>query len=109
MAAFTQEEVVQATSAKVVRRGASYSYVAVSTDTRAIGSGALFVALEGERFDAHAFVDQAAKAGAAGAVVQKGKALPPTPEGFALFEVESTLAALGALGRFHRRRFRIPV
>ena len=109
MAAFTQEEVVQATSGRIVQPGEGYSYVAVSTDTRAIAKGALFVALEGERFDAHQFLSDAAKAGAVGAVVQRGKALPATPADFALIEVDSTLAALGALARFHRRRFRIPV
>jgi UDP-N-acetylmuramoyl-tripeptide--D-alanyl-D-alanine ligase len=109
MAGFTQEEVVAATSARIVRPGRSYSYVAVSTDTRAITPGALFVALQGERFDAHQFLAEAAKAGAAGALVQKGKPLPQTPEDFTLFEVESTLASLGALARFHRRRFRIPI
>ncbi|WP_426754087.1 UDP-N-acetylmuramoyl-tripeptide--D-alanyl-D-alanine ligase [Myxococcus sp. Y35] len=108
-ASFSDEEVVQATGA--TRRGgpAPAAYATVCTDTRALTPGCLFVALVGERFDAHAFVDAAAKGGAAGAVVARGRPLPALPEGLALYEVEDTLRALGALGRLHRQRFRIPM
>jgi UDP-N-acetylmuramoyl-tripeptide--D-alanyl-D-alanine ligase len=108
-ARFSDDEVVQATGA--TRRGgpAPAAFAAVCTDTRALTPGCLFVALVGERFDAHAFVDAAAKGGAAGAVVARGRTLPALPEGFALYEVEDTLQALGGLGRLHRQRFRIPV
>ncbi|MBL0695792.1 UDP-N-acetylmuramoyl-tripeptide--D-alanyl-D-alanine ligase [Comamonas sp. JC664] len=108
-ASFSDEEVVQATGA--TRRGgpAPAAYATVCTDTRALTPGCLFVALVGERFDAHAFVDAAAKGGAAGAVVARGRPLPALPEGLVLYEVEDTLRALGALGRHHRQRFRLPV
>ena len=43
--------------------------MAVSTDSRAIAAGDLFIALRGERYDAHEFVPQVAAAGAAGAIV----------------------------------------
>ncbi|HXI33808.1 MAG TPA: Mur ligase domain-containing protein, partial [Gemmatimonadales bacterium] len=49
----------------------------VSTDTREIKPGALFVALKGERFDAHDFLAQAKERGAVAAVVRKDT--PPTP------------------------------
>lgn len=76
-------------------------FAAVSTDTRAIVPGALYVALEGERFDGHAFLGEAAAAGASGAVVRH---LPfGAPEGLHVFRVEDTRTALGALAR-HRRR-----
>ncbi|XXF76459.1 UDP-N-acetylmuramoyl-tripeptide--D-alanyl-D-alanine ligase [Myxococcaceae bacterium GXIMD 01537] len=107
-ARFSEDEVVQATGA--LRRGgaAPATFEAVCTDTRALTRGCLFVALRGERFDAHDFLGQAALAGAAGAVVQKGRVAAP-PEGLVLYEVEDTLAALGGLARLHRQRFRIPV
>lgn len=108
MARFTDEQVVRATGA--TRRGnAPAEFPAVCTDTRALVPGCLFVALQGERFDAHDFLAQAASGGAAGAVVKRGRTLPPLPEGLALYEVDDTLAALGALGHAHRERFRIPV
>ncbi len=78
----------------------------MSTDTRAVPVGALFVALRGERFDAHAFLAEAKAKGAGAAVVRRGT--PPVP-GFPLFEVGDTLGALGALAAFHRRRFALPV
>ncbi len=77
---------------------------AVSTDTRSLEEGDLFVALEGPNFDGHDFVAEAARKGAAGAVVRR---VPPVrPEGFLLFPVPDTLEALGALA--HYRRLRLP-
>jgi UDP-N-acetylmuramoyl-tripeptide--D-alanyl-D-alanine ligase len=55
--------------------GADRSYTSVSTDTRSLRSGELFVALRGPRFDGHEFLDAAEQAGAAGAVVEKARAL----------------------------------
>lgn len=74
----------------------------ISTDTRALAAGDLFVALKGERFDAHDFLAQARARGAAAAVVRRGTA--PLP-GLPYFEVDDPLAALGALGRARRRAF----
>jgi UDP-N-acetylmuramoyl-tripeptide--D-alanyl-D-alanine ligase len=69
----------------------------VVTDTRAELDGALFVALVGERFDAHDFVQRAAERGAQALLVQRDvQTTLPT------VRVASTLAALGELGR-HRR------
>ncbi|MBK8249033.1 MAG: UDP-N-acetylmuramoyl-tripeptide--D-alanyl-D-alanine ligase [Gemmatimonadetes bacterium] len=73
----------------------------VSTDTRSLGAGDLFVALVGERFDGHAFVDQAVEAGAAALVVSDPRAAAGA--GVPVFVVEDTTAALGALGRWWRR------
>ena len=56
---------------------------AVSTDTRTVGKGDLFVALRGEKFDAHDFVDDAIGSGAAAVVVERwnerwnGRGRPP--------------------------------
>ncbi|HEY3348961.1 MAG TPA: UDP-N-acetylmuramoyl-tripeptide--D-alanyl-D-alanine ligase [Thermoanaerobaculia bacterium] len=86
--------------------GVPAAFPSVSTDTRAIPPGALFVALKGERFDAHAFLTEAKSKGAGAAVVRKGT---PAVPGLPLFEVADTLGALGALAALHRRRFAIPV
>jgi UDP-N-acetylmuramoyl-tripeptide--D-alanyl-D-alanine ligase len=74
----------------------------ISTDTRALVAGDLFVALKGERFDAHDFLAEARARGAGAAVVRRGTA--PVP-GLPYFEVDDPLAALGALGRARRRAF----
>jgi UDP-N-acetylmuramoyl-tripeptide--D-alanyl-D-alanine ligase len=72
-------------------------------------SGALFVALRGERFDAHDFLAQAFSAGAVAAVVQEGLDLPAEVSGLPLLHVADTKQALGALARHWRSRFSIPV
>ena len=74
---------------------------AVSTDTRAIHAGDLFVALQGERFDAHDFLVKAREQGARAAVVRQGT---PAVAGLPFFEVPDTLVALGNLARARRRR-----
>ncbi|HEX7240567.1 MAG TPA: UDP-N-acetylmuramoyl-tripeptide--D-alanyl-D-alanine ligase [Longimicrobiaceae bacterium] len=82
-------------------------FTGISTDTRKVGAGSLFVALAGERFDAHDFLARAAEAGAAGAVVSRvPEGVPP---GLRLFEVDDTLRALGRLARHRRRQHRAQV
>ena len=76
------------------------AYPGISTDTRRLEPGDLFVALEGERFDAHDFLADAKAKGAAAAVVRRGT---PPLDGLPYFEVEDTLVALGALARARRR------
>lgn len=67
----------------------------VSTDTRTIESGSLFVALVGERFDAHNFADKAVEAGASALLVSKAIDAN-TPH----LLVKDTKVALGLLGQF---------
>ncbi len=86
--------------------GRGHSFVGVSTDTRTIAPGALYVALKGERFDGHEFLAAAARAGATGAVVRAGT---PSAGGLLLYEVADTLRALGDLGRARRRAVPGPV
>ena len=79
----------------------------VWTDTRTIQSGDLFVALTGEKFDAHNFLREAVRDGAAAVVVSrldetKGLGVP-------VYHVDDTRAALGALGRYRRRAWNGPV
>ena len=108
MAAFTSEEIIQATGARLLKPAASVSFSDVCTDTRAIAKGSLFVAFKGTSFNGHDFVDKALAAGAAGAVVSEVR---PEYEGMTapIFVAADTLKAYQDLARFHRRRFAIPV
>jgi UDP-N-acetylmuramoyl-L-alanyl-D-glutamate--2,6-diaminopimelate ligase len=83
----------------------------ISTDTRQLTAGACFLALRGDRFDAHDFLAEARAKGAACAVVDESwvSAQGGKGGGLPLLAVRDTLAALGMLARFHRRRFAIPV
>lgn len=85
---------------------ADAGYGAIVTDTRTLEPDTLFVALAGERFDAHAFLEAARDAGATGAVVRRGTTAVP---GLVLYEVEDTLRALGDLAAAQRDRFTGPV
>jgi UDP-N-acetylmuramoyl-tripeptide--D-alanyl-D-alanine ligase len=87
-------------------RGGDRSFSEISTDTRTLQQDALFVALTGERFDGHAFLEAAREAGATGAVVRRGTA---PPDGMEIFEVDDPLAAYGQLARARRRSVAGPV
>lgn len=78
----------------------------ISTDTRTVRAGDLFIALQGDNFDAHQFLDQAVQAGAAGLVVS---ALPVRMPDVPLLQVPDTRVALGALAAGWRRRFACPL
>jgi murE/murF fusion protein len=73
---------------------ANLSATGVSSDTRAIGDGELFVALRGENFDAHDFLDQAEAQGALAAMVDRVDVDTDLP----LIVVDDTLDGLTALG-----------
>ena len=77
----------------------------VHTDTRTLQPGDLFVALKGERFDAHDFLPQARAAGAVAAVAHGGLAAAGLPG----IEVPDTLVALGALAAGWRSQFSLPL
>lgn len=74
---------------------------AVNTDTRTVARGNLFVALTGERFDAHAFLADAVGKGAAALVVSDATAAATL--GVPVYVVPDTTVALGLLGRYRRR------
>ena len=77
----------------------------VHTDTRTLRAGDLFVALKGERFDAHDFLPQARAAGAVAAIATHGLA----EAGIAGLQVADSLDALQSLATGWRRRFAGPV
>jgi MurE/MurF fusion protein len=80
---------------------AGAAMVGVSIDSRRCPAGALFVAIAGERFDGHDFLDAVAARGAVAAVVARPPENPP--EGLPLLLVPDTVAALGALAAAWRR------
>lgn len=102
-------EAAQAIGAQAV--GAEVRFRGVSTDTRSVGQGELFVAIRGDRFDGHAFLDVAKERGAAAAMVDEthragmvGRAASGAP--LPLLVVEDTRRGLGRLGAHWRSRFK---
>ncbi|MFI5312281.1 MAG: UDP-N-acetylmuramoyl-tripeptide--D-alanyl-D-alanine ligase [Gemmatimonadales bacterium] len=80
---------------------------AISTDTRSVTTGDLFVALAGERFDAHEFLADAVAKGATAVVVRDGGRAAGL--GVPAYVVPDTLSALGQLARYRRRAWARPV
>ena len=91
--------------------GADAPFTAVSTDSRHIKPGELFIALRGERFDGHAYLAQVKAAGAAGAIVaaDAGDVSANAAPGLPLIAVADTRLALGALAAGWRARFQLPL
>jgi UDP-N-acetylmuramoyl-tripeptide--D-alanyl-D-alanine ligase len=86
---------------KLLQGDASSMVTVICTDSRALKQDDLFLALRGENFDGHNFVAEAAKLGAAGAVVDT---VPGgLPKNFAVIKVADTLAALQGIAANYRR------
>lgn len=99
---FSLDEIARATSGELCGDGHA-PIAGVCTDTRDALAGNLFVALKGERFDAHDFLDRAQAAGAAAFLISRS--VPGLPA----VVVRDTLKALGDLAWFHRARMKTPV
>jgi UDP-N-acetylmuramoyl-tripeptide--D-alanyl-D-alanine ligase len=84
--------------------GRDLRYMGLSTDSRNVLPGSLFVAIEGENFDGHDFVEAAAEHGALAALISKARRFSlPT------IKVDDTIAALGKLAGHWRAQFKAPL
>jgi UDP-N-acetylmuramoyl-tripeptide--D-alanyl-D-alanine ligase len=82
----------------------------VSTDSRSIKSGDLFIALRGEKFDGHDFIEQVAKQGAIAAIVdEKWYKKNSKKIKLPLLIVKDTLESYGELAHLYRKKFSIPI
>ncbi len=97
-------QVAQAVGGRLL--GADKNLDGVSTDTRAVVAGQLFIALNGENFDAHDFLAQAQASGAVALMVSDESKLPL---GVSAVVVADTRLALGKLAAAWRARFDLPV
>ena len=84
---------------------ADASFDGVSTNSKTVQAGNLFIALRGERFDAHDFIDEVTAAGAAAVIVEK----TPKNTKIPALVVPDTKVALQELGQSWRRKFSFPV
>jgi UDP-N-acetylmuramoyl-tripeptide--D-alanyl-D-alanine ligase len=104
--AWTDAEVRRALGLEGDLAAESVPYTGVSTDSRQVGEGELYVALVGKRFDGHDFVADALARGARGVVVSRATAAAPPSR---TYRVQDTLVALGALAAHRRASLRAPV
>ena len=105
------EEILKATGGAPLRGGRGWSCRGVSTDTRTLTAGNLFIALAGENFDGHGCLKKAAERGAAGLLIRADAAekLAAAPEEVPAIGVLDTLRALGDIAGDWRRRFPVPL
>lgn len=84
--------------------GDDLRFTGCSTDSRSVSAGNLFVAIEGDRFDGHDFVDAAGRQGALAALVSKARKFSiPT------LRVDDTIAALAKLAAYWRKKISVPL
>lgn len=110
-AVMTISEVLNATGGILTEGESEKTFEGVSTDSRHLQRGNLFLCLRGENFDGHRFLAAAVAAGAAGIVIQRDA--PETIIGIRektpVIVVEDTLKALGDIARFWRKKLDMPV
>jgi len=99
------DEILKATGGQLLKGSKETLITNISTDSRTLQKKDLFVALIGDQFDGHDFLEQVAEKGAAGAVVSSDVDV----ELELLIKVSDTLQALGDIATYHRRKFDIPI
>ncbi len=113
---WTLEDIMQAAGGQHLQGTGLLQAESVSTDTRSLQPGDVFLALQGERFDGHDFLSTAIERGAGALVVSEsfmqadnGQSLDGYPAEIHTIVVRDTLLAYGALAKRHRRNLGIPL
>jgi UDP-N-acetylmuramoyl-tripeptide--D-alanyl-D-alanine ligase len=96
----TLDDVLKATGGRPSPGKPPQTFGGISTDTRSLTAGSLYVPLKGAKFDGHDFLDEAAARGATAALVSQDVSC----EGLFTIRVEDTLASYGDLARFWREK-----
>ena len=109
--AMNLNEAAQAISATLIggEDAGNVSFRGVSTDSRKIEAGQLFIALRGESFDGHEFLETAIASGAVAALVAADAVASLNEIALPLLVVEDTRLALGSLAAAWRSRFVLPL
>lgn len=108
----TVEEVLRATGGKLLQGKGDSSFQGISTDSRTVAEGELFIALKGLRFDGHHYALEALRKKAGGVLIEKDKVGDIRLNGYrsrAVIAVNDTLAALGDMARDWRHKYNTPL
>jgi UDP-N-acetylmuramoyl-tripeptide--D-alanyl-D-alanine ligase len=104
---FTIAQIIKATKGKLVQGPAQGRVGSVCIDSRTVIRGELFIAIKGDVFDGHDFIDSVAAKGVRVLVVHQ--AVEVKDPKVSIIRVKDTVRALGDIARFHRLRFKVPV
>lgn len=109
---FTLGEILQATKGRLLR-GKNVVFAGISTDSRTIKPGQLFIPLLGLNYDGHHFINEAKNKGAKGSLllnlVKDTIGISNDDRSFVLIGVDDTLSSLQEIASFHRQRFQLEV
>ena len=106
----TLKDIIQVTVGVLISGSPDIEVSGLSIDSRTLVPGELFLALAGERFDGHSYIEKAFQKGAVGIVVaQSGWSPGPEFSNRAVIHVHDTRQALGDITHLHRCRFTGPV
>jgi UDP-N-acetylmuramoyl-tripeptide--D-alanyl-D-alanine ligase len=108
----TIEEVLKATGGKLLQGKGNTFFQGISTDSRTVAEGELFIALKGARFDGHYYAAEALKKKAGGVLIEEDKVGDIRWNGYrsrAVITVKDTLSALGDIARDWRRKYGTPM
>ncbi|MEW6042000.1 MAG: UDP-N-acetylmuramoyl-tripeptide--D-alanyl-D-alanine ligase, partial [Elusimicrobiota bacterium] len=104
---FLLKEIIKATGGKFIFGDPNQPVTGISTDTRSLKKGEVFIALKGKRFDAHNFIAKSVELGTSAVISEKipdgiDRFFPNMP---AIIVVKDTLFALGEIASFYRNKF----
>lgn len=105
---FSLTEILYVSGGTLLNGESRINFSGVSTDSRTTKQGDVFIAIKGDRFDGHNFLESAFRNGASGAIVSENPQ-PSTLNSQLIIKVPDTIKALGDIARFHRGRFDIPI
>ncbi len=106
---FSAKELAEATGGILKSGALSQRFSGLSIDTRTLKTDEVFVAIVGKNFDGHDFIIEAIGHGAKGIVYADTQKVQVFQKGVSYIKTTETTTALGAIARFHRKKFDIPV
>jgi UDP-N-acetylmuramoyl-tripeptide--D-alanyl-D-alanine ligase len=105
---FTVNELLKATRGTLISQAKNPVIKGISIDSRTIKNNEAFIAIKGNNFDGHNFIDEAIKKGSS-CIIKEARPETLKPKNTAFIEVKDTQKALGDIARIHRNKFDIPV
>lgn len=106
MQILTSEDILKATGGRIISGGEqSLEFDGITTDSRAVKNGMLFIPLAGERFDGHDYIGSAAEHGASAALTHKDTV---EADEIMLIKVDDTRKALGDIARYYKQKYFVP-
>src|SRR5664280_2451895 len=108
---FSIEQVIKAVGGVLIAGAAQNNVCGISTDSRQVKKGNIFIALQGENFDGHDFMCKAVEKGVASVIISNEALLDlgKMDKAVSIIKASDTLQALGDLAHNYRQRFSLPV